>query len=144
MYYSITGGSTWTLIQTWTVVETANPAIFSIDVSGLVAGHNNVRFKWNYTGTYGNYWALDDISITGTVPSVWTGATSAEWGVNNNWSPAVVPNNTKVVIIPSSASHWPVVTGDLVIGGNCFNLRINRSRPDDRSRQYHDRLAAMP
>ncbi|MEI6433813.1 MAG: T9SS type A sorting domain-containing protein [Bacteroidota bacterium] len=63
--FSIDNGATWTAIQTFTV-STANPEIFSQDIAG-VAGHSLVKFKWNYTGAYGYYWAIDDISITGVM-----------------------------------------------------------------------------
>ena len=120
----------------WTLITTANPATFNLDVSGLVAGHKNVKFKWNYNGTFGNYWAIDDISITGTAPSVWIGTTSSDWTTLSNWSPAVLPSNTEVVIIPSSAPHWPVISGDLVVGANCFNLRLTEASRNDCHRQF--------
>ncbi|MBE0639909.1 MAG: choice-of-anchor J domain-containing protein [Bacteroidales bacterium] len=61
--YSINNGNTWTLIQSWTATTT-NPATFN-QVIAAVAGQAQVKFKWNYTGTYGWYWAVDDIAITG-------------------------------------------------------------------------------
>lgn len=64
LYYSINGGSSWNLIQSWTA-STANPASFSQAIPA-VAGQSQVQFRWNYTGTWGYYWAVDDISITGT------------------------------------------------------------------------------
>ena len=30
-----------------------------------VAGQSNVKFRWKYTGSYGWYWAVDDIRVTG-------------------------------------------------------------------------------
>jgi len=61
--YSINNGSTWTTIQIWTA-STANPATFTQMVPAL-AGQVAVRIKWNYTGTYGYYWDVDNIQITG-------------------------------------------------------------------------------
>jgi hypothetical protein len=63
--YSINGGTTWTVIQTYTTTSTTNPATFNQAVNA-VAGQAQVKFKWNYTGTWGYYWAIDNISITGT------------------------------------------------------------------------------
>jgi hypothetical protein len=68
LYYSINGGSTWTLIQTWTATTT-NPVSFS-QVITAVAGYSSVKFKWNYTGTWGYYWDVDDISVTGMTARV--------------------------------------------------------------------------
>jgi len=64
LYYSINNGSTWVLIQSWTV-NTANPAQFSQQIPEL-AGESEVKIKWNYTGTYGYYWSVDNIGISGT------------------------------------------------------------------------------
>ncbi|MBU4486239.1 MAG: carboxypeptidase regulatory-like domain-containing protein [Candidatus Delongbacteria bacterium] len=63
--YSINGGSTWTPIQSWTVT-TSNPASFSQAINAA-DGQSEVKFKWNYTGSYGWYWDVDDILITGTI-----------------------------------------------------------------------------
>jgi len=61
--YSIDNGANWTQIQQWTATTTANPAVFSQDVTAQVAGSSQVLFKWNYTGTYAWYWAIDNVSI---------------------------------------------------------------------------------
>jgi agmatine/peptidylarginine deiminase len=62
--YSINGGSTWVQIQQWTGAATSNPASFNQAISA-VAGQSNVKFKWNYTGTWGYYWDVDNIVISG-------------------------------------------------------------------------------
>lgn len=64
LFYSIDGGITWNDIETWTS-ETLNAEDFNQNIPE-VAGQSNVSFKWNYTGTWGYYWAIDDIQITGT------------------------------------------------------------------------------
>ncbi len=63
--YSINNGTSWVLIQSYTVTSATNPVTFSQAIAGI-AGQSQVKFKWNYTGAYGYYWAVDDISITGT------------------------------------------------------------------------------
>ncbi len=63
--YSIDNGTTWSQVVSYTTTSATNPAVFN-QVIGGVAGQASVKFKWNYTGTYGYYWAIDDISITGT------------------------------------------------------------------------------
>jgi len=61
--YSIDNGNIWIPIQTYTTT-TSNPATFS-QVIVSVAGQSNVKFKWNYTGTWGYYWGIDNVQITG-------------------------------------------------------------------------------
>jgi PKD repeat protein len=122
--YSTNGGSNWTTIQTW-AASTANAANFSQDLSTQVAGQSNVKFKWNYTGTWGYYWAVDDISITGTGPNQWTGIASGDWSIPSNWSNGVVPSGSTAVNIPSSAPNWPSFNGDLTLGINCGNLTLS-------------------
>ncbi len=64
--YSIDNGSTWTAIATFTTTSSPNPTAFSQAVN-VVAGQSQVKFKWNYTGTWGHYWGIDDVQITGTL-----------------------------------------------------------------------------
>ncbi len=63
LFYSIDNGSTWVAIQSYTS-SSANPATFSQTIPA-VAGQSQVKFKWNYTGTWAWYWAIDDVQITG-------------------------------------------------------------------------------
>jgi M6 family metalloprotease-like protein len=67
--YSIDNGSTWTEIRKWES-STNNPEAFARDLPE-VSVQTQVKFKWNYSATWGGGWAIDDISITGT-PSVLT------------------------------------------------------------------------
>ena len=126
LHYSIDGGNTWSLIQSWTTT-TVNAATFSQDLNSQVGGQANVRFKWNYTGTWGYHWAVDDISITGSGPNQWIGISSENWNTPSNWSNNEVPNASSVVSIPSSAPNWPSFSGDMIIGTNCSNLILNGS-----------------
>lgn len=73
--YSIDDGSTWTLLQSYST-STTNPATYN-QVINAVAGHSEVKFKWNFSGTGATttYWVVDDVSITGTScsPGQWLG-----------------------------------------------------------------------
>ncbi len=62
--YTNDGGANWNVIQTWSS-DTQNAETFNQDFTTGIAGESNVRFKWNYTGSYGWYWCVDDISVTG-------------------------------------------------------------------------------
>lgn len=61
--YSINNGATWTTLQTWTA-NTTNPATYNQTIAAL-AGQPQVKFRWKYTGTWGYYWCVDNIGITG-------------------------------------------------------------------------------
>ena len=98
--YSINGGSTWTVLQTFTTT-TANPAAFS-QVVAAMAGQSQVKVKWNYTGTYGRYWGVDDVSITGTAGT----PTLAVTPPNQNVS--AVAGTTPFAV--ASNSSWTVVS----------------------------------
>jgi PKD repeat protein len=121
--YNINGGS-WTNINIWTAT-TANAETFSQDISSLVAGQSTVKFKWNYTATFGWYWAVDDISITAAGPNQWIGTASGDWSLPANWSNGTVPTGTSSAVIPASAPNWPMFSGDLTLGVNCGNLTLS-------------------
>ncbi|MEA3504460.1 MAG: S8 family serine peptidase, partial [Bacteroidota bacterium] len=84
LLYSINGGSSWIAIQSWSST-TNNAELFSQDLSSEVAGESNVKFKWNYTGSYGYYWAIDDVEIT-------TNAIATEYTVTFNVTDAATSN----------------------------------------------------
>lgn len=63
--YSLDNGTTWTAISAISATSATNPAAFSQTIAAL-AGQSLVKFKWNYTGTWGYSWAIDDVSVTGT------------------------------------------------------------------------------
>lgn len=80
--YSLNNGSTWTVLPdaTFTGTDTAHPATFNQDVSPLVAGQSQVKFRWRYTGSYGWYWAVDDVKVTavsGAAPNAPTVTTAS-------------------------------------------------------------------
>jgi subtilisin family serine protease len=62
--YTLDNGTTWSTLQTWSTT-TANPASFSMTIPALT-GQSSVRFRWKYAGTWGYYWDVDNVLITGT------------------------------------------------------------------------------
>ncbi len=66
--YSIDNGFNWTQIATFVTTSVSNPVLFSQNIPAA-AGHAQVKFKWNFTGSYSYYWAFDDVSVTGTSSS---------------------------------------------------------------------------
>ncbi|MCD4744993.1 MAG: S8 family serine peptidase, partial [Bacteroidales bacterium] len=121
--YSINGGTSWFTIQTWTS-STSNPATFNQDLTSQVAGQLNVKFRWKYVGSYGWYWAVDDISITGAAPGLWTGTTSTDWGTTTNWDDGNIPVASTDVIIPTSPTGGNFPETNTGGGAVCNNLTI--------------------
>ncbi len=68
--YSIDGGETWNQVEDWGGNTTDNPATYS-QVIDEVAGEQAVQFKWNYTGTWGYYWNVDNIEVTGAPAGIY-------------------------------------------------------------------------
>lgn len=66
--YSIDGGNNWIQIQKWTA-DTSNPATFDQLIPAL-DGELDVKIKWNYIGSYGWAWDVDDVQITGTIKTL--------------------------------------------------------------------------
>jgi len=115
--YSINNGSTWTTIQTWTA-STTNPAAFNQVIAAL-AGQSQVKIKWNFTGTYAYYWAIDDVQITGTSSSptlavtppnqnVTSTAGNTSFTVTSNMSWTVTSNQTWCTVTPSGSGNGTI------------------------------------
>jgi M6 family metalloprotease-like protein len=60
--YSIDSCKTWNTLKTWTS-STNNPELYAIDLSELLAGQPNVRFKWNFKANADRFWCIDDFQI---------------------------------------------------------------------------------
>lgn len=123
--YSIDGGSTWAQIQQWTA-STANAATFNQAIPA-VNGQSNVKFKWNYTGSYGYYWAIDDINITGTptVTSIsWNGSINNNWQTAGNWDGGAIPTSTDNVIIPN-VTNQPIINNGIANIAQCNDMTID-------------------
>ena len=114
--YSINNGSTWTTIATFTATSSANPTAFS-QVISAVAGQATVKFKWNYTGTYGYYWGVDDVSVTGTMTGLPVVTTTAATSITPTTATAggnVTSGGTSEVTARGvcwSASANPTIAG---------------------------------
>ncbi|PKP15634.1 MAG: hypothetical protein CVU06_16190, partial [Bacteroidetes bacterium HGW-Bacteroidetes-22] len=116
--YSINNGSTWTSIQSFTTTSATNPVVFNM-VIAAAAGESQVKFKWNYTGTWGYYWAVDNISITGSTISPTLSVTPANQNVsppagaaaftvtsNSNWT--AISNQTWCTVTPSGTGNGTI------------------------------------
>jgi Secretion system C-terminal sorting domain len=114
--YSIDGGSLWTQIQQW-ASSTANPAAFNQAVNA-VAGQALVKFKWNYTGAWGYYWAIDDVQITGLPINKQLSNITILDGTNNCY------NASQTITVAGSGTTFTVQNGGsaTLIAG--LNIRI--------------------
>ena len=78
--YSINGGTTWVNIQTYTTTQGTSTGFVNENLA-LPAGALNqasVMIRFNYIDSYGYYWAIDNVSISGTqvATMVWSPTTN--------------------------------------------------------------------
>ena len=64
-------------------------------------------------------------SVSPPTNFIWTGTASSEWYNSSNWNISSVPGNSTDVVIPASAPHWPVFTGDFTLGVQCRSLTLS-------------------
>ncbi|MFH1320450.1 MAG: M43 family zinc metalloprotease, partial [Bacteroidota bacterium] len=57
------GGSTYTSVASWSTPSTANAQTENIDITAIAAGNDSVMIKFNWTGDWAWWWAIDDISV---------------------------------------------------------------------------------
>lgn len=64
---SIDGGTTWTLINSYTATTGTSSAFASATFSlAAYLGNANCKLRFNYGSTWGYFWAVDNVLITGT------------------------------------------------------------------------------
>jgi hypothetical protein len=78
--YSINGGATWVNIQTYTTTQGTSTGFVNENLP-LPAGALNqasVMIRFNYIDSWGYYWAIDNVSISGTqvATMVWSPTTN--------------------------------------------------------------------
>lgn len=61
--YSTDNGGTWIQLDKWTA-STSNPQVYKKVITGIT--QYTIMLKWNYTGAYGYFWCIDDISVVET------------------------------------------------------------------------------
>ena len=117
------------------------------------------NYQWYYNGvaisgailsTYtasnsGSYYVVTNLSCGSSVKSAttnvvinkkeWNGSVSTDWNNANNWSPAILPTNSDVIIVPTNSSNvYPIISGTNYNGWACnitvkngANLKITSS-----------------
>lgn len=115
--YSIDNGSTWTQVQQFTTTSASNPVSFSQVIAAL-AGQPQVKFKWNYTGSYGWYWGIDNIQVTGTCSVSLPVSVSVAPSAN----PSCINQTVTYTATPSNGGTSPyyqwTVNGNIAAGGS--------------------------
>jgi hypothetical protein len=138
LYYSINNGSTWTLIQSWSSTTSTNPTSFS-QVIAAVANQSQVKFKWNYSGSFAYYWAIDNISITGTSSNtlsvtpanqnVNTTAGSTSFNVTSNTTWTAVSDQTWCTVTPSGTGNGTITANYTANAGVARTANITVAAP---------------
>ena len=105
--YSINNGTTWTQIQQFTTTSATNPATFN-QVIAAVANQPLVKFKWNYTGTYGYSWSIDNVAITGVSTGILVSPANQAVTATAGTTPFGV--TTAVAWTATSNAEWCTVT----------------------------------
>jgi PKD repeat protein len=108
-----------------------------IFVEGTTAASQNPKVQFTDGGLYSvtlqaANQACNDVEVKSAylragISGLWTGNTSTDWSIHSNWDNYLIPGANTDVVIPESASFWPVFTGDLIIGTHCRNLLLRGS-----------------
>ena len=96
------GGSTWTAVATYSAnAGTATvPAAAVVNLSGYL-NQPSVQLRWHYTASWGYFWAIDNVAVTGT-PITYT----YNWSlVSGNGLPAST-NGPTLTVTPTQASVY--------------------------------------
>jgi len=105
--YSIDGGTTWTVLETFTTDlienwESAPGALAALD------GQADVRFQFTYIAGWDWWWAIDNIYLDAVVPVELTSfaANVNDFDVTLNWSTATETNNQGFNVERNSGSGF--------------------------------------
>ncbi|MCB0805660.1 MAG: choice-of-anchor J domain-containing protein [Bacteroidales bacterium] len=111
LFYSTNGGSSWTSLEVWNSPSTGNAETEVYDLSGIVTGYSNVLFRWNWTGDYSWYWAVDDVVLDNHLPVTgdWTGVVNSDWNNTGNWAAGSIPGLSSDINIPSGVPNFPII-----------------------------------
>jgi len=78
--YTLDGGNTWVTLQTYTGTQGAVAAFANaiLPLPAAVLNQPTVQLRFKYTASWGWFWAIDNVSITGTqvAPMVWSPTTN--------------------------------------------------------------------
>jgi hypothetical protein len=113
---SIDGGSNWTNLTMYTSDQGTQTSFIETNISlNAYVGYSDVRLRFEYYATYGWYWAIDNVSITGTRPNItWTAspATPNTLFTNASCSTPYTSGNhaNEVYVNPAAATTYTAST----------------------------------
>jgi len=135
--YTVNGGASWTTLQTFTTTSAANPATYN-QVIAAAAGQSSVQFRWNYTGAWGWYWAIDNVQVTGTssntlsvtpgnqnVPASPAGSTTFNVTSSTSW--AATSNQTWCTVTPSGTGNGTITasySANTLVGNRVATITV--------------------
>jgi len=111
---NINGGG-WTPIKTWNY-SSSNGETFNQVIPGI-QGQSDVRFKWNYTGSFEYGWAVDNFSLKELTTTTWLGLNSPYWEDELNWDNGIPDGGNEVVLNETTS---PTIQNN----AECYNLTI--------------------
>jgi hypothetical protein len=122
-----TDGSNWTTLQTYTGSNVGTSAAFASATVALTAGFLNqptVYIRFKYDGSYGYYWALDNVSVVGDalVPGMITWSPTTGLFKNAGATVAYTGGDSTVVYARPSTGTTYTVTAK-----NSFNCTSTTS-----------------
>ncbi len=91
-------------------------------VKFLNGGHYNVSLTVHKSSLVDS--KTKDRYVLAGISGFWIGEVSSEWNLFKNWDNWLVPDASTDIIIPASASFWPVFNGDLTIGIQCKSITL--------------------
>ena len=102
-----TNGSTWTTLQTYTTVDQGTASAFANQTIALTApflNQSTVYIRFKYDAVYQFYWAIDNVSITGT------GSTAFTWSPTTGLYSDALASNAYTGTAASNVYAKPLLT----------------------------------
>jgi PKD repeat protein len=92
-------------------VQFTEGGLYTVTLVAHNAGNNSTKIKTDY--------------IRAGTAGLWTGTTSSDWMTTTNWDNWLIPGSTTDVIIPFTATNWPVYAGNLTLGTTCKSITLD-------------------
>lgn len=120
-YSTLIGSDDWTVLQTFSATSSSNPEVIVFE---LTEDFSDIVFKWTYTGTYGSYWAIDDVQITAIPEPVYFNVGPANRDVPAYAGETFFDVTSNTTYSTSSDQPWCTVTPS---GSNDQDIVVNYS-----------------